>query len=96
MIFKYALTLASVGLAIVGLAVGLVAAGYWYKSSQIEPEPGLEPAELEQANAAWIGAVLDAFRKSAELNKKASKWTAFAVILSGLSAVLGTLAGCCG
>lgn len=38
--FQYSLAVASIALAISGLVVGLLAAQYWYKSSQVPPDPG--------------------------------------------------------
>jgi hypothetical protein len=102
------LTCVSLGLAVTGLVVGLLAARYWYRSSKIEVDPGwaigdpndeadalrpIEPVESSQANADWIVAVLKASTKSSDLNREAAILTAWAVVLSGLSAVAGSLAG---
>ena len=106
--FQYRLTVAGIALAISSLVVGLLAARYWYKSSQVPPDPGwssgdpqdpddaqrpMEPVDRVQANEDWIVAVLDASQKSADLNKKAAILTAWAVVLGGLSAVVDSLAG---
>lgn len=81
-------------LALSALVTGLLAAFYWYKSSNIEVDPGWtptnpEPVIQEHRDAAWRTATLRAMTESAKLNKKASLWTALSVALSGASAVIG-------
>lgn len=99
----------SIVLAIAGLALGLLAAYYWFKSSRIVADPGwwdptarpslanelkpMEPVELEDQNREWVAAMLGASAKSAALNARAAKLTAWAIILSCASAVLSSLAG---
>jgi hypothetical protein len=79
--------IAAIYLAIAGGFSGLIAAYYWYKSSKIPVDPKwtCEPVDTEDKALGWTGATIDAFTKSAELNKKAALWTAISVLLSALS-----------
>jgi hypothetical protein len=101
--------IASISLAVAGLAVGLCAAGYWLKASKIEIDPGwrsgpatspadalkpIKPTDPQQAQGNWIVATITAACESARLNKVAARLTAAAVVLSALSSVVGALAGC--
>jgi hypothetical protein len=101
--------IASISLAVAGLAVGLSAAYYWWKASKVETDPGwsgdpsqsaadalrpIRPPDSQLSQEGWLMAVLTAARESARLNKTAACLTAVAVLLSALSSVLGALAGC--
>lgn len=73
-------------LAISGLVAALIAAKFWYASSQgrvpityITP-PGVYETEIENL-----------LRRSASLNKWAAIWTAVASVLGAASAVAGSL-----
>ena len=88
-------------LAVAAFAVGMRAARIWYLTSTIQPDPewprepvmGLpfEPVEPTLSQQGWTVAILVALSKSAVLNARAAKWTAWAVVLGSLSAVLGAL-----
>lgn len=96
----------SVGFAIAAFAVGMRAAYYWMKASEVEPDPGwrtglalspedalkpIEPLDDQAKLTDWNAAHLEAWQKSANLNKTAAKWTAYAVALATISSVIGTL-----
>ncbi|HEY1903040.1 MAG TPA: hypothetical protein VGG56_11435 [Terracidiphilus sp.] len=91
----------SVGFAFAALVVGLRAAQYWLKASKVDvvpvwpdgPQALMEPVEPEQSQRGWITATIEAVKLSSDLNKRAARWTAAAVILSAVSSVLGALAG---
>jgi hypothetical protein len=100
-------SMASIVLALVGLTVGLKAAYYWWKASKIEIDPGwnsgssgdmrpTEPADLEGMGSlvGWVTATMAAVTASSDLNRKAAIWTAAAVMLGGVSGVVGAFAGC--
>jgi hypothetical protein len=97
----------SEGLAVVGGAVGLWAAYFWLKASQVEVDPGWRSGPPQSAadarrptesgdplisQMAWTGALLEAATKSAALNKAAALLTAVAVVLGVASSLLGTFA----
>ena len=72
-----------------------------YLASVIQPDPGwpkepvmglpFEPVEPIQSQQGWTVAILEALGKSAAFNAQAAKWTAWAVGLSSVSAVLGAV-----
>lgn len=79
-------------LAVVAFGCGLRAARLWYRSSLVKPEPkGFEPVVTELRSMWWQSAQIEAADKSAALNGRAAKWTAWAVALSAASAVAGAL-----
>lgn len=90
---------ASIAMAVLALATGIVAASYWYLSSKVEIEPmwprgasGLiEPGEREDSQDGWIGGALTAFSESARLNAKAAVWTAASVIFAAMASILSAL-----
>jgi hypothetical protein len=101
-------SLASVILAFAGGLVGVWAAYYWLKASQIEVDPGwrsgipesaaearkpIEPVDRELADALWISAIIKAGGESAGLNKRAALLTAIAVVLGAVASILGGMAG---
>ena len=88
---------AAIGFAILGLGFGLAAAYYWYRSAQINVDPGWrdaldEPVELTDQNSGWIAGFLEWSEKGSTLNAKAAKLTACAVVFSTVASLLGSLA----
>lgn len=93
-------------LSVLAFGTGLVAAYYWYRSSQIQPDPGwrvgppspeltdlrpIEPLDLEAKNSGRVLAAVQAFSESAELNKRAAIWTAVSVAFAAISSICGSL-----
>jgi|ERR1700722_16154153 hypothetical protein len=71
--------------ALLALVFGLRAAWLWYQSSLVKPEPeGPEPVVAEIRNMWWQSAQIEAADRSAELNGRAAKWTAAAVVVGQL------------
>jgi hypothetical protein len=92
--------------AVPALFVGLRAAWYWLKASEIGIDPGwnsgmpgdtrpAQPADTEGIGTmdGWLFATIKAARKSSDLNRTAAILTAYSVVLAGLSSVVGALAG---
>lgn len=76
--------------ALLALAFGLRAAWLWYQSSQVKPVPeGPEPVVPELRAIWWQSAQIDAADRSAELNGRAAKWTAAAVVVGAIANVAG-------
>jgi hypothetical protein len=88
-----AMKIAATCFAVVGGVTGIVAALYWRQSSKIPVTPAwnCEPPETEDKAMGWTVGTLDAFTKSATLNKKAAGWTALSVFLWTVSGVLGNV-----
>jgi len=97
----------SISFSAVTFAIGMRAAYYWMKASEVEPDPGwrtspavsaedalkaIEPLDDVAKSAAWDAALVEAWEKSALLNKTAAKWTAWAVVFGTTSSLVGTLA----
>jgi hypothetical protein len=90
----------SILFAIAALITGLVGACYWYKSSIVpidrwgrnEHPSSFRPHEHQAANTLWLGGMFEAAQKTARLNRVAALWTAFAVVLSGVSSLFSSLA----
>ena len=92
---------ACIAFALAAFIVGLRAARLWYSAGRINPDPcwqkepvtGLpfEPVDPTLSQMGWTSAILTAMDKSAALNARAAKWTAWAVLLSSVAAVLGAL-----
>ena len=90
-----------IAFAVAVFGVGMRAARLWYLASVIQPDPGwpkepvmglpFEPVEPIQSQQGWTVAILEALGKSAAFNAQAAKWTAWAVGLSSVSAVLGAV-----
>jgi len=76
-------------LAFGALVTGLIAAFRWWQSSRVEVRATRDRAESEDHVAQL--AIIRAFAKSADLNKRAARWTALAVILDGLSGVVDAM-----
>lgn len=90
---------ASVVTALLGFAVAAVAAWYWYRLSKVEPIPTwargkapFEPVVHEMSQDGWIGALLEASKEAAHLNKWGAILTGISILLAAASAVLGTFA----
>lgn len=91
--------LQGIALAICACVTGVVAAIYWYRSSKVPIDPiwpggpfGLvEPGEREASQDGWIGGMLQASARAAELNAKAALWTAASVLLAGVASIVSTL-----
>jgi hypothetical protein len=87
----------SITFAIIAAFVGFYAAFLWCKASRVEIVPlwekfGLvEPGDTQSSQAHWICGIMEAYQKSAELNKKASFWTAWAVAFATISSVIGAI-----
>ncbi|MGO9018762.1 MAG: hypothetical protein ACLQVJ_10485 [Syntrophobacteraceae bacterium] len=88
----------SITLAIIAASVGLYAAFLWWKSSKVELVPlwekfgRVEPGDTQASQAGWICGIMEAYQESAELNKKASFWTAWAVVFATISSIVGAIA----
>ena len=87
------------GLKIIAVGAGGVAAWFWYCASKVIPTPTwargdmpFEPVIPELAQDGWIVGLLEAASESARLNKIAALWTAASVLLSALSIALGAVA----
>lgn len=98
--------LTSMSFAFPALSVGLGAAWYWRKASEIAIDPGwnggmprdtrpVQPADLDGIGTmvGWQSATMEAVRQSSDLNRKAAILTAISIVLAGLSSVAGALAG---
>lgn len=84
----------SVGLAVAAAVCGLIAARYWLRASKVPIRPtwDTEPGEQDAAHQGWTFGMLQTSIDSANLNAKAARWTAAAVVLSVASVLVGTLA----
>jgi hypothetical protein len=81
--------------ALIGFALGLVSAYYWWLASRIETMPvwgDREPVDPILSQGGWIAGMMNAASESARLNQKAAVFTAIAVLLSTGSAVIGLFA----
>jgi len=78
----------------VAAACGLISAGYWYLASRVEIVPlwqklGIpEPVLQELRESGWTHGIIEAGANTARLNKIAAVWTAVAVLLGSISALL--------
>lgn len=74
------------------VAAGLYAAGLWWKSAAVSPDPSrdgaVESGEPCVANAQWTAEILRASIETAGLNSKAARWTACAVVLGAAATLL--------
>jgi len=85
---------ADIVLTCAGLGTGLRAAYLWLESAKIEVIPvwgHSEPAETAASMMGWIAGQLNANTEVAKLNARAARWTAAAVMLSGVGGLLGIL-----
>lgn len=87
-----------IAFAFVALSLGLWAARYWYLSAEVVPVPGYvlrgeaEPGDPDASRREWYAAEMIAGKKSAVLNSKAARWTAWAVLANAACAIIGALA----
>ena len=84
--------LVSIALAVGGLVVGLRAAWLWYLSAQVPIVPTYAEwgaTEPEDSAMDWVIGHMNAYAKAATLNAQAARWTAGAVVLSGVAGVAG-------
>lgn len=84
---------AGVSLEILSAAAGLYAAYCWWDASSAKIDPGwrTEPGEGDMVQAQWTTGIMKSIVASARLNKRASIWTALAVLLGAISNILATL-----
>jgi hypothetical protein len=81
--------LLSIGLANLGLVLGILAAWYWWRASRVAIIPlwgAREPVDQSQALAGWIVGINEAAEVSGKLNT-------IAALLSGAAVLVSTLAG---
>jgi hypothetical protein len=92
----------AISAAVAALVTGLGAAWWWYQSAQVQPDPGwglpgegraIEPSDQDMKNMAWTAAMLRASTAAAEMNRKAAILTAWSVVLSAVSALMGAIGG---
>jgi hypothetical protein len=77
-------------LALSALATGLVAAWYWYRSSNVTAEQtNKEAKSFDSVTLGLLRGAIQAQQEVATLNKKAALWTMATVVLSAASAVAG-------
>jgi hypothetical protein len=90
----------SIAFAAATLIAGLRAALQWYKSSQVQPDPGwpkdtsgipFEPVDQTLAQVGRTVAIGAAMRKAAALNASAALWTAASVVLATVATLFGSL-----
>ena len=87
----------SIIFAVIAFFVGLHAAFLWRKSSKVELVPlseklgRPEPVDALAAQTNWLVGILQAYKESAELNTKASVWTAWAVVFATISSLISTI-----
>ncbi len=78
-----------------GAIVGLVAALFWWKAARTEvrdpfPQDGISH-NVESGD--FVGPIMDAFKVSAEWNKRAAYLTAISVALGALGTLAGAIGG---
>jgi hypothetical protein len=92
--------LAGIGLAVLALASGIMAAGYWYRSSKLQITPAwgsgsqgelFQPLDSEDAQQGWIVGMLETSSVSADMNAKAAIWTAVSVVIGAISSIVSAL-----
>ncbi|HEV2299008.1 MAG TPA: hypothetical protein VGR72_10875 [Candidatus Acidoferrales bacterium] len=85
--------IASIVFILLGSLTGFRAVYWWKKASEVPIEPGelAESGEQEIQQNGWIGANTEAFTKSADLNRKAAKFTAVSLALSAVGGLLGVM-----
>ena len=73
------------------VAAGLYAAWAWGQSAKVSPDPFrdgvVESGEPLTAQGQWVGELIRVGIKAADLNSRAARWTACAVLL-GLAATI--------
>jgi predicted negative regulator of RcsB-dependent stress response len=77
-------------LAVVSFATGLLAAWYWYRSSQVAvKQTNKEAKSYDSITLGLLRRAIEAYQEVATLNKKAALWTITTVVLTAASAVAG-------
>ncbi|MGH9436675.1 MAG: hypothetical protein ACRD22_01960 [Terriglobia bacterium] len=61
--------------------------GWWQVKSGLSLD-AVEQADEMLSQVGWVSALIEASVKSGELNRRAAKWTAVAVLLGTISSVL--------
>ena len=84
-----ALRIISVAVAFLAACIGLIAAWYWLRASQIPIKScwNTGDGELGEEHHDWIVNTITAMNQSAGLNKKAALWTAVSVALGAIATV---------
>jgi hypothetical protein len=88
-----------IGLAILACITGVIAATYWYRSSNVPIDPiwpegafGLvEPGEHTASQNGWIAGMMQSNVRAAALNSKAALWTAGSVLLAAAASILSVM-----
>jgi hypothetical protein len=86
--------LLSIGLANLGLLIGIMAAWYWWRASRVTIIPvwsDKEPIDQTLALAGWIAGINQAVELSGKLNTVAAVLSGAAVVVSTLGGWIGTL-----
>jgi hypothetical protein len=89
---------AGIFLALLAMIAGLIAAGYWDRSSRLQVTPftgddgDIELVEVNQKHSAWIFAQFEMTRESGRLSGIAARWTAASVVLATAASFLSSLA----
>lgn len=85
----------AIALAIGALTSGLLAAWFWERTTRVSVDPldgdphAIMPVLPELTNLWWWAAQFRADQEMGRLNTLAARWTALAVVLSGLSSLIG-------
>jgi hypothetical protein len=89
---------AGIFFALLAMIAGLIAAGYWDRSSRLQVIPfkaeggDVEPADVDQKHSAWIFAQFETTREAGRLSGIAARWTAASVVLAAAASLLSSLA----
>jgi hypothetical protein len=91
--------IAGIVAAILACSTGIVAAVFWWRSSQVQTDPiwpdgafGLvEPGEQDASQDGWISGIMKANSSAAALNAKAALWTGASVLLSAAASLFSIL-----
>ena len=85
----------AIALALGGLTCGLLAAWFWERTTQVPVDPlngdpsAIMPVLPVLEQQAWWAAQFRADQEMGRLNTLAARWTAAAVVLSGVSSLIG-------
>lgn len=84
--------LAFIVFSLLGAIAGLVAAWYWFKASRVSFElDDFESVDPDIAQNDWIATILTGVTESSDLNAKAARWTAVAVVLGAIATILSVV-----
>lgn len=72
---------------------GLIGAYFWFRSAMVPIKaPGsFEPVDEAHKANFWNAGLMNAFQKSAALNKTAAALTGFSVLFASIAGIIGTL-----